>query len=68
MNTPLLGVLFYALGWNPQIFDPVTNAEIVLPVTGTTLFGAGAGDTTATGGPGFVKWDPAGSTPEAPVK
>ncbi len=58
--TPLLGVLLYAqqFAGGSGVHDG-NNQKIVLPITGTTLHGAGFDIS------GVIRWDPAGSTPEA---
>lgn len=65
-NTPLLGVLFY--GVDLGLIDPINHAQIVEFGPGTPMIGAGIGDQASTGGPGFIKWDVGGSTPEAPAQ
>ena len=65
VDTPLLGVLLYGYAFG---LDPVTNDQIVMPVAGSALFGAGTGDGATRGGPGFVKWDIAGNVVEVPAQ
>jgi len=65
VNTPLLGILSYGYAAD---MDPMTGAQVGVTGSGSPVFGAGIGDVAAKGGPGFIKWDVAGSVDEVPAQ